>query len=181
VVPIDVSVHGLHYGTGFRWLSCLSASRAEASGLLFMKQGQGRISHTASSMMHIMIRHICAKRMKTCYALAFMHGGIAQVMAENETNVVLSHTSTFSTLTKLLAGIRRTFGDPDRRGWHVPNCIPEDDYGHDSRQIHGKFEMLAGRTGFNEAALRAHCHVPSQTSPTHPPDGPRPHTTRIED
>src|SRR5882672_2627973 len=53
------------------------------------------------------------KRMKSLYTLLFMHGGIAQIWAENETNVVLSHTSTFSTLTELLAGITRTFRDPD--------------------------------------------------------------------
>ena len=35
-----------------------------------------------------------------------------QVWAENETNVVLSHMSTFSTLVELLAGIKRTFSDP---------------------------------------------------------------------
>ena len=53
------------------------------------------------------------ERMKILYALPFMCGGIVQVWAENETNVILSHTSTFTTLTKLLAGIMRTFGDPD--------------------------------------------------------------------
>ena len=52
------------------------------------------------------------ERMKILYALSFMHGGIVQVWAENETNVVLSHTSTFTMLTELLAGIMRTFGDP---------------------------------------------------------------------
>jgi len=50
--------------------------------------------------------------MKILYALSFMHGGIVQVCAENETNEVLSHTSTFSTLVELLASIERTFGDP---------------------------------------------------------------------
>jgi len=53
------------------------------------------------------------ERMKILYALLFMHGGIAQVWAENETNVVLSHTSMFSTLAELLAGIMRTFRDPN--------------------------------------------------------------------
>ena len=52
------------------------------------------------------------ERMKILYTLSFMHGGIAQVWAKNETNVVLSHASTFSTLALLLAGIGRTFGDP---------------------------------------------------------------------
>jgi len=54
------------------------------------------------------------KRMKILYALSFMRGGIAQVWAKNETNVILSYTSTFATLTELLSSIERTFGDPDR-------------------------------------------------------------------
>jgi len=53
------------------------------------------------------------KRMKILYALSFIHGGIAQVWAENKTNVVLSHRSMFSTLAQLLAGVERTFGDPE--------------------------------------------------------------------
>jgi len=53
------------------------------------------------------------KRMKILYALSFMKGGIAQVWAKNKTNVVLFHMSTFSTLTELLAGIERTFSNPD--------------------------------------------------------------------
>ena len=51
--------------------------------------------------------------MKIMYALSFMHGGIVQVWAENKTNMILSHTSMFSTLVELLAGIERTFGDPN--------------------------------------------------------------------
>ena len=46
--------------------------------------------------------------------------GIAQVWAKNETNVILSHTSTFSTLAELLAGIKRTFRDPD---WEKKACV----------------------------------------------------------
>ena len=36
------------------------------------------------------------ERMKILYALSFMHGVITQVWAKNETNAVLSHSSTFS-------------------------------------------------------------------------------------
>ena len=53
------------------------------------------------------------EKMKILYALSFMQGGIVQVWAQNKTNIVLSHTSTFSTLTGLLACIKRTFRDPD--------------------------------------------------------------------
>jgi len=54
------------------------------------------------------------ERMKILISLSFMHGGIVQVWAENKNNAVLSHTSIFSTLVGLLAGIKRTFGDPDQ-------------------------------------------------------------------
>ena len=54
------------------------------------------------------------KRMKILYALSFMHGGMAQVWAANETSVVLANTSTFNTLEGLLASVERTFGDPDK-------------------------------------------------------------------
>jgi len=54
------------------------------------------------------------ERMKILYALSFMHGGMAQVWAANETNSVLANMSAFTTLAELLAGnIQRTFSDPD--------------------------------------------------------------------
>ena len=61
------------------------------------------------------------ERMKILYALLFMRGGIAQVWAENEPNAILSHTSTFTTLSELLEGITRTLETPIERGQHVPN------------------------------------------------------------
>src|SRR5882724_10866712 len=39
------------------------------------------------------------KRMKILYALSFMHGGMVQVWATNETNVVLSSTLLIRTVT----------------------------------------------------------------------------------
>ena len=59
------------------------------------------------------------ERMKILYVLSFMCGAIAQVWAENETNVVLFHMSMFSTLVELLAGVKRTFSDPD---WERMAC-----------------------------------------------------------
>ena len=87
--------------------------------------------------------------MKILYALSFMHGGIAQVWAENETNVVLFHMSTFSHLMELLAGVERTFGDPD---WERMACTQL----HALKMMMGmtadahmaKFQMLAGMTGY---------------------------------
>ena len=53
------------------------------------------------------------ERMKILYVLSFMHGGMAQVWAANETSMVLANTPTFDILAALLAAIERTFGDPD--------------------------------------------------------------------
>src|SRR5882672_3610508 len=94
------------------------------------------------------------ERMMILYALLFMHGGIVQVWAENETNAVLSPSSTFTTLAELLGGITRTFRDPDQERMACTQL-------HTLKRIMGmmadkqtaKFEMLAGRTSFNKAAL----------------------------
>src|SRR5882672_5423533 len=94
------------------------------------------------------------ERMKILYALSFMRGGIVQVWAKNETNAVLSHSSLFTTLAELLAGITRTFGDPNRERMaraqmHALKMM----MGMTADEYTAKFEMLARRTGFNEAAL----------------------------
>src|SRR5882672_3324403 len=94
------------------------------------------------------------ERMKIPYTLSLMHGGIAQVWAENKTNMVLSHTSMFTTLTELLAGIMRTFGDPDQERMACSQLHAlKMTMGMTADKYMAKFEMLAGRTGFNEAAL----------------------------
>jgi len=94
------------------------------------------------------------ERMKILYALSFMHSGIAQVLTENETNVVLSHTSTFSTLAGLLAVIERTFGNPDwERMVYAQLHTLRMTMGMTEDEYITKFKMLAGRTSFNEAAL----------------------------
>src|SRR5882672_8421280 len=97
---------------------------------------------------------ISDERMNILYALSFMRGGIVQVWAENETNAVLSHSSTFTTLAELLAGIMRTFGDPNReRMARAQLHTLKMTTGMTTDEYTAKFEMLAGRTGFNEAAL----------------------------
>ena len=83
-----------------------------------------------------------------------MRGGIAQVWAENETNVILSYTSMFATLAELLSSIERTFGDPDqertaRAQLHALKMTT----GMMADEYTARFEMLADRTGFNDAAL----------------------------
>src|SRR5882724_1030177 len=94
------------------------------------------------------------ERMKILYTLSFMHGGIAQVWAENETNAILSYTSMFATLTELLSSIERTFRDPDReRTAHAQLHALKMTAGMTADEYMARFEMLADRTGFNDAAL----------------------------
>jgi len=64
------------------------------------------------------------ERMKILYALSFMHGGIAQVWAENETNSILSYSSMFTTLPNYCLSIERTFGDPNQERTAHANCTP---------------------------------------------------------
>ena len=88
------------------------------------------------------------------HALSFMHGGMAQVWAANETMVVINGTSQMQTLDIFLENVKKSFGDLDRaRTAHAqlhnlkmtPSTTAED--------YTARFEMLAGRTGFNDEAL----------------------------
>jgi len=75
-------------------------------------------------------------------------------LGENETNAILSHSSTFTTLAELLAGITRTFGDPDReRMAQAQLHALKMTMGMMADEYMAKFEMLTGRTSFNEVAL----------------------------
>jgi len=104
-----------------------------------------------------------------------MHGGIAQVWAENETNVVLSHMSTFSTLMELLDGIERTFDDPDwERTAHIQLHTLKMMMGMTADKYTAKFEMLAGRPGFNKAALEV-AFIKATISHSSSRSTPRPH------
>ena len=72
------------------------------------------------------------ERMKILYVLSFMHGGMAQVWAVNETMAVITGTSQMQTLVIFLESVKKTFGDPDR-AWMA--CI----------QLH-KLKMTLGTT-----------------------------------
>jgi len=68
--------------------------------------------------------------------------------------MILSHSFTFSTVTELLVSIKRTFGDLDRERTacaqlHALKMMIV----MTANAYMAKFEMLMGRTGFNEAAL----------------------------
>src|SRR6266481_9839435 len=94
------------------------------------------------------------ERMKILYTLSFMCGGTAQMWAANETTAIMDGRLHFHTLDEILANIERTFGDPD---WARMACM----------QLHklkmtqammaedymARFEVLTGRTGFNNEAL----------------------------
>src|SRR5882724_8487350 len=94
------------------------------------------------------------KRMKILYVLSLMHRGMDQVWAANETSAVLANMSTFNTLEGLLTSIKRTFGDPDkertaRAQLHALRMTP----GMTTEEYMANFEMISGRTGFNNATL----------------------------
>src|SRR5882724_4851705 len=94
------------------------------------------------------------ERMKILYTLSFMWGGMAQVWVANKTSAILDNTSSFGTLAELLALIKRTFGHPDQERTactqlHALRKTP----GMMAEEYMASFEMLATRTGFNEAAL----------------------------
>src|SRR5882724_4303934 len=95
------------------------------------------------------------ERMKILYTLSFMQGGMAQVWAANETSAILDNTSSFGTLTELLALIKRTFGEPDQeRTAHMQLHALRMTLGMMAEEYMVSFEMLADCTSFNEAALK---------------------------
>ena len=94
------------------------------------------------------------ERMKILYALSFMRGGTAQVWAANETMAVINGMTQMRTLDIFLGDIEKTFGDPDRARTacaqlHELKMTPSTTAEDYTVQL----EMLAGRTGFNDAAL----------------------------
>ena len=95
------------------------------------------------------------ERMKILYALLFMRGGTAQVWVANETMAVITGTSQMQTLDTFLESVEKTFGDPDRARTartqlHELKMAP----GTMAEDYTAWFEMLVGRTGFNDAALK---------------------------
>ena len=94
------------------------------------------------------------ERMKIMYVLSFMCGGTAQVWAANETMAVITRTSQMQTLNIFLESIEKTFGDLDQ-AWmahaqlHKLKMTP----GTMAEDYTAQFEMLVGRTSFNNAAL----------------------------
>ena len=94
------------------------------------------------------------ERMKVLYALSFMCGGTAQIWAANETMAVINGMSQMQTLDIFLENVEKTFGDPDRAqtAWaqlHELKMMP----GTTAEDYTAQFEMLVGRTGFNDTAL----------------------------
>ena len=83
-----------------------------------------------------------------------MRGGTAQVWAANETMAVITGTSQMQTLDIFLGSVEKTFRDPDRARkaraqLHELKMAP----GTTAEDYTARFEMLVGRTSFNDAAL----------------------------
>src|SRR6266481_3978077 len=93
--------------------------------------------------------------MKILYTLLFMHRGTAQMWAANETMAIMDSRSHFHTLDKIFASIKRAFGDPD---WARMACMQlhklKMTQGMTAEDYMARFKMLAGRTGFNNDALK---------------------------
>ena len=91
---------------------------------------------------------------KILYALSFMTGGSAQTWAHNETEAVINGKSTIQTFEDFTRRVQEAFGDPDRARTartklHNLKMTP----GMSADEYTAQFEILAGRTGFNDAAL----------------------------
>jgi len=94
------------------------------------------------------------KWMKILYTLSFMCGGTAQVGAGNNTTAVIGRTSQTHTLDKLLVCVERTFGDLDQvRTAHMKLHELKMAQGITAEDYTSQFEMLTGRTRFNNAVL----------------------------
>ena len=129
---------------------------AKAADLEAFDGSRGKTEQSIQSV-HIdvtmQINAFADERMKILYVLSFMHGGMAQVWAANKTSTVLANMSTFNTLEGLLASIKRAFGDPDRERTartqlHALRMTPGM-----TAEYTANFEMISGRTGFNNATL----------------------------
>lgn len=93
-------------------------------------------------------------RTKILYALSFMTDGSAQIWAHNETEAVINGTSSISTFDLFVKQVQDAFGDPDaartaRTKLHDLKMTS----GMSADEYVAQFEILAGRTGFNDAAL----------------------------
>ena len=94
------------------------------------------------------------ERMKILYMLSFMCGGMAQVWVANETMAVITGTSQMQTLDIFLESVKKMFRDLD---WAWTACTQLHELkmapGTMAEDYTARFEMLAGRTGFNDVAL----------------------------
>src|SRR3979490_3087843 len=91
---------------------------------------------------------------KMLYALSFMSGGSAAIWAHNKTQAIIDGTSLITTFDEFTKQVEEAFGDPDRartactklHDLKMTSNMSADDYT-------AQFEILAGRTGFNDEAL----------------------------
>jgi hypothetical protein len=94
------------------------------------------------------------ERTKILYALSFMTGGSAQIWAHNETEAVINGESILQTFEDFAKRVEEAFGDPDRaRTARTKLHHLKMTSGMSADEYTAQFEILAGRTGFNDAAL----------------------------
>src|SRR3979490_196473 len=92
---------------------------------------------------------------KMLYTLSFMSGGSVAIWAHNKTQAIIDGNSLITTFDEFTKKVEEAFGDPDRaRTAHtklhdlkMTSNMSADDYT-------AQFEILAGRTGFNDEALK---------------------------
>ena len=81
------------------------------------------------------------ERMKVLYALSFMHRGMAQVWAVNETMALINGTSQMQTLDIFLENVEKTFGDPDRA---CTASQPQNDTWYHGRRLYSSIQDAHG-------------------------------------
>ena len=88
------------------------------------------------------------------YALSFMTKGTAEVWAHNQTQAIINGMSSIPTFEAFIKQVENTFGDPDQsrtactklHDLKMSSSMSADEY-------IAQFEILAGRTNFNDAVL----------------------------
>ena len=83
-----------------------------------------------------------------------MNGGSAEIWANNEMQAVIDGTTSITTFDEYVKRVEAAFGDPDRARTartklHDLRMAP----GTSADEYTAQFEILAGRTGFNDEAL----------------------------
>src|SRR3979490_1712094 len=121
-----------------------SGDRADTEGFI----------HAVKLSIAIQLGSFPDDKTKMLYALSFMSGGSVAIWAHNITQAIIDGTSLITTFDEFTKQVEEAFGDPDRARTACTKL-------HDLRMMSNmsadeytaQFEILAGRTGFNDEAL----------------------------